>query len=68
MRAIIYSVDEYKRVIYIKHQKRLIQLSLSHKVATIFLPILQKGYLIDVDVKKVHAYLYKLKRLNKSHL
>ena len=61
MRAIIYSVDEDKRVIYIKHQKRLIQLLLSHKVATIFLPILQKGYLIDVDVKKVHAYLYKIK-------
>ncbi len=61
MRAIIYAVDDDKRIIYIKHQKRLIQLQLSHKIASIFLPILQKGFLIDVDVKKIHPYLYKIK-------
>ncbi len=61
MRAIIYAVDDEKRIIYIKHQKRLIQLQLSHKIASIFLPILQKGFLIDVDVKNIHPYLYKIK-------
>lgn len=61
MRVIIYSVDKDQRIIYIKHKKRLIKLILSHKIASIFLPILQKGYLIDIDVKKVHTYLYKIK-------
>lgn len=61
MRVIIYSVDDDKRIIYIKHQKRLIKLILSHKIATIFLPILQKGFLIDVDVKKVTPYRFKIK-------
>jgi sporulation inhibitor KapD len=61
MRVIIYSVDEEKRILYIRHQRRLIKLILSYKNAAIFLPILQKGYLIDVDVKKIHIHLYKIK-------
>lgn len=61
MRVIIYAIDDEKRIIYIKHQRRLIQLRLSHKTASIFLPILQKGQLIDVDVKHIHQYLYTIK-------
>lgn len=61
MRAIIYSIDYEKRYVYIRENRRLIKLLLSHKIASIFLPILNPGMLIDVDTKRVHRYLHKVK-------
>lgn len=62
MRAIVYKIDERKKIVWIKKRKKLISYTLSNKMAKMYLNVLFRGVLIDFDfefsLKKSHKMIH----------
>jgi sporulation inhibitor KapD len=64
MRAIVYRVDEIKKIVWIKKRNKLIPFMLSNKMAKTYMSVLFDGVLIDFDIEELLSKTKKIKHLN----
>jgi sporulation inhibitor KapD len=64
MRAIVYRIDEIKKIVWIKKRNKLIPFMLSNKMAKTYMSVLFDGVLIDFDIEELLSKTKKIKHLN----
>jgi sporulation inhibitor KapD len=64
MRAIVYRVDEVKKIVWIKKRKKLISYTLSNKMAKMYMTVLSEGLLIDFELEHHTSLTHKIKHIN----